>query len=302
MSAAPPAIGPMASPLDALTPALRRQLHRHCARMTGSFFDGEDVLQDALLKAHEAAASAAEPIANPGGWLFRIAHHAALDHLRRRRRDPLSFDADDSVDAATDAPVESSQAERRWAVGAGLRTFMRLPPLQRGAVILADVLGYSLDEVADIIDRSLAATKSALFRGRRRLAELAALPERTAEPPALAADHAALVKTYAELFNARRFDALRDLLALDVRVELVGAAALDGRELVTSRYFGNYSATAGWQAHAARVDGRPALVVRQADRPPYFIAFGPTSAGALQRIRDFRHAGYDVQGSDIQAL
>ncbi|HEY9065971.1 MAG TPA: RNA polymerase sigma factor [Burkholderiaceae bacterium] len=304
MPAAPPAVAPP-SPLDALTPVLRRQLHRHCARMTGSFFDGEDVLQDALLKAHEAATALSAPIANPGGWLFRIAHHAALDRLRQRRRDPVTFDADTDVGADAGEPAsaaEVSDAERRWAVHASLRTFVQLPPLQRGTVILADVLGYSLEEVAEIIDRSLTATKSALFRGRRRLEALAAQPAQAAEPAPLETEHVALVKAYAELFNGRHFDALRDLLAQDIRVELVGAAVLEGRELVTSRYFGNYSATAGWQAQAVRVDGEPALVVRQAGRPSYFIAFGPSSAGVLHKLRDFRHAGYDVEGADVQSL
>src|SRR5438128_6949447 len=71
--------------IDALLAALRPKLHRYCARMTGSVIDGEDVLQDALIKAVEAFPSAG-PIGNPEGWLFRIAHNTALDFLRRRNR------------------------------------------------------------------------------------------------------------------------------------------------------------------------------------------------------------------------
>jgi RNA polymerase sigma-70 factor, ECF subfamily len=65
-------------PVEQLLGELRPRLHRYCARMTGSVIDGEDVVQETLLKAMEAA-PAAGPIANPEGWLFRIAHHAALD-------------------------------------------------------------------------------------------------------------------------------------------------------------------------------------------------------------------------------
>ena len=68
---------------------LRPKLHRYCARMTGSVIDGEDVLQEALAKAIEALPNAG-PIANPEGWLFRIAHNAALDFLRRRAREKTS--------------------------------------------------------------------------------------------------------------------------------------------------------------------------------------------------------------------
>ena len=53
--------------------------------MVGSVIDGEDVLQDALIKAVEAQAAAGD-IGNPEGWLFRIAHNTALDFLRRRNR------------------------------------------------------------------------------------------------------------------------------------------------------------------------------------------------------------------------
>src|SRR5258708_21020635 len=64
---------------------MRPMLHRYCARMTGSVIDGEDVLQDALIKAVESLASAGE-IGNSRGWLFRIAQNTALDFLRRRNR------------------------------------------------------------------------------------------------------------------------------------------------------------------------------------------------------------------------
>ena len=73
----------MRESLDRLLVELRPKLHRYAARMTGSVIDGEDVVQEALAKAIEAPA---EPVANPEGWLFRIAHNAALDFLRRRAR------------------------------------------------------------------------------------------------------------------------------------------------------------------------------------------------------------------------
>src|ERR687897_2051663 len=70
---------------DRLLGSLRPKLHRYCARMTGSVIDGEDVVQEALMKAIEAY-RAAPAILQPEAWLFRIAHNAALDFLRRRAR------------------------------------------------------------------------------------------------------------------------------------------------------------------------------------------------------------------------
>src|SRR3978361_1097505 len=70
---------------DRLT-ALRPRLHRYCARMTGSTVEGEDVLQDTLVKALSARAEGAS-VDNLKGWIFRIAHNTSLDLLRRRSRD-----------------------------------------------------------------------------------------------------------------------------------------------------------------------------------------------------------------------
>jgi RNA polymerase sigma-70 factor (ECF subfamily) len=66
---------------DRLLGELRPKLHRYCARMTGSVIDGEDVVQETMIKALEAFPSAGI-IVRPEGWLFRIAHNAALDFLR----------------------------------------------------------------------------------------------------------------------------------------------------------------------------------------------------------------------------
>src|SRR5262249_44022790 len=76
--------------------ALRPRLHRYCARMTGSAVNGEDVLQDTLVKALRARAQGAA-VENLEGWLFRIAHNASLDFLRDRSRNtvvPLTEDVE----------------------------------------------------------------------------------------------------------------------------------------------------------------------------------------------------------------
>ena len=145
--------------IDGLLIALRPRLHRYCARMVGSVIDGEDVLQDTLIKAVEAFASAG-PIGNPEGWLFRIAHNTALDFLRRRSRQQAIHSAEE-VDMIAD-PADTVAS--RQLAGASLRTFMRLPVAQRSSVILMDVLGCSLSEVCEVMDFSLAAVKAALHR------------------------------------------------------------------------------------------------------------------------------------------
>src|ERR1700745_3434077 len=70
---------------ERLVGELRPKLHRYCARMTGSAIDGEDVVQEAFVKAVEAYPGSGT-IVNPEAWLFRIAHNTALDLLRQRAR------------------------------------------------------------------------------------------------------------------------------------------------------------------------------------------------------------------------
>src|SRR6201984_721865 len=86
--------------IEALLAGMRPKLHRYCARMVGSVIDGEDVLQDALIKAVEAFATKG-PIGNPESWLLRIAHNTALDFLRRRNRQQ-ALQSDEELDMIAD--------------------------------------------------------------------------------------------------------------------------------------------------------------------------------------------------------
>src|SRR5690242_133990 len=83
--------------------ALRPRLHRYCARMTGSAVDGEDVLQDALVKALQARADGAM-VENLEGWLLSIAHNSSLDFLRRRARNRVVPFTDDLEEAPMPEP------------------------------------------------------------------------------------------------------------------------------------------------------------------------------------------------------
>ena len=292
-----PTPAPPEKPQDQIFAELRPRLHRYCARMTGSVIDGEDVVQEALLKAMQAAP--ADTLVNPEAWLFRIAHNAALDFLRRRRRDETRHAAEDpDMTAAPSNPIETRQI-----AAASLATFMRLPASQRSSVILSDVLGYSLRETGDIVGSSLPAVKAALQRGRDRLRILATQPEDSPRPPLAAAERARL-KTYIERFNAHDFDAVRAMLAEDVRLEIVNRLDLDGKKNVAP-YFGNYASRPHWRLLAGFVDRRPAALVYDADDPDqrvkYFVLLA-WSAGRVTAIRDFVFARYALEGAELTPL
>src|ERR1700704_2512371 len=277
-----------AADIDGLLARMRPKLHRYCARIVGSVIDGEDVLQDALIKAVESLASAG-PVGNLEGWLFRIAHNTALDFLRRRNRQQALRSAEE-VDMIAD---EADTVASRQIASASLRTFMRLPVAQRSSVILMDVLGCSLQEICEVMDFSLPAAKAALHRGRTRLSELAGEPD-DAPPPVLSQADRARLGAYVERFNARDFDAIREMIADDVRLDLVGKPRINGKAEV-SRYFGNYAKVQDWQLVPGMVEGRPAILVfdprAPSSKPKYFMLLR-WDGDKVAAIRDFRHASY----------
>jgi RNA polymerase sigma-70 factor, ECF subfamily len=276
---------------------LRPLLHRYCTRMVGSVLDGEDIVQEALLRALEAM-PADTPIGNPGGWLFRIAHNVALDFLRRRARQAETLCEDDVEELAH--PID--EQGRREAAAAGLHAFMQLPTLQRSAVILFDVLEYSADEIGEILGTTAAAVKSALQRGRSSLRNRAQQPPRTAAP-ALSAERQRLLHAYVSLFNARDFDTLRAMLAADVRLDLVNRLQAQGQAV--GEYFSRYSQAVGWHATAGLVEGRPALLMHRdkpADAPPDYVVVLEWREHRVASIRDFLFAPYVMDSADVQRL
>jgi len=265
---------------------VRPELHRYCARMTGSVADGEDIVQDTLARAYYLLPEMDEvPAFRP--WLFRIAHNRALDHLRSYRArmgEPLEAVQDSAVDPA---PDPGDDIARQQAVQAAVSRFVELAPAQRSCVILKDVLGHSLDEIGGLLELSLPAVKAALHRGRARLRELT-VTQPTAPPPRTSP----AVARYVALFNARDWDGVRAMLADDVQLDLVSRAQRAGRAV--GNYLTNYDRMHDWRLAPAWLEGREVIAVFRAPddaRPGYFIELG-FEGDKIRRIRDFRYVQY----------
>ncbi|MFC5524155.1 sigma-70 family RNA polymerase sigma factor [Rhodanobacter ginsengisoli] len=272
---------------------LRPKLHRYCARMAGSAIDGEDLMQDVLVKALEVLPG--KQIDSVENWLFHVAHNITIDFLRRRRR---RYDLQSEEDPDMIADSAASEADP-FVAAAGLRTFMYLPAAQRACTILKDILDYSLQEIADITESSIPAVKSSLHRGRNRIHELAGAPNESV--PRLSEEELSRLARYVRHFNDRDFDAVRDMLADDVRLELVAKTRMAGRRQV-SRYFHNYSGVDDWRLAPGLVDGRPALLVFDpndaAVTPSYFVLL-EWGKDQIRSIRDFRHAKYVADSAEM---
>ncbi|MTW12392.1 sigma-70 family RNA polymerase sigma factor [Pseudoduganella eburnea] len=268
---------------------LRPRLHRYCARMTGSAVDGEDVLQDALVKALHARAEGMA-VENLGGWLLRIAHNTSLDFLRQRaRRNVIPLTED----------MEGAAMPQDDILEVGFQTFMQLPELQRCAVILKDVLGHSVEEIAEIAGCTAAAAKSALQRGRVALRQLAAQGA-DARMPLLPEADRDRVANYVRLFQSGEFDAIRALLAEEVQLELVNKLRLNGRQS-TSVYFTRYAEVSKWRFAFGAVEGQLAMLVFDCGgdmlAPAHFVLLS-WHGDKISGIRDFLFAPYVMASLD----
>jgi RNA polymerase sigma factor (sigma-70 family) len=281
--------------LLALAGELRPDLHRYCARLMGSVIDGEDVVQDTLIRAFVALQDLDEaPPLRP--WLFRIAHNRALDVLRGREvRMAEAIDAAaDVADSAQLDPLEMLM--RKEAVKTAVSRFVELPTLQRSVVILKDVLDESLIEIAALLDLTVDAVKAHLARGRAHLREIKA----NARPLADARPASAAVSRYVALFNQRDWDGLRALLADDVKLHQSLHPLRVGRADV-GLFFTLYAEIDGVSLAPAWLEGREVIAVfeSRADPKPSYIMWLEWRDGQISFIHDYRYIRYVTADAEL---
>ncbi len=203
--------------IDEVEP-LRPDLYRYCCGLTGNPWDGEDLAQDVLARVFALMGRTNIDLEQPRAYLIRAATHLWFDRLRRVRlersyADNLKRENIAEEPAAIDALALRDAAATLFAV---------LPPQERAAVLLKDVLEFSLAETATMLKTSEGAVKSALHRAR---ATLSALPEPVDQP--VNTVPRSLVERFAEALSHRQIGVLRDLCMEEVTIDMVGGARFE---------------------------------------------------------------------------
>ena len=185
---------------------------------------------------------------------------------------------------------------RQEAVRTAVSRFVELPTVQRSVVILKDVLGHSLEDIASLLDITVNAVKAHLARGRARLKQINA----QAAPQPAGRPASAAVARYVALFNQRDWDGLRALLADDVRLSQsthplrVGAADV-------GLFFTIYARSEAVHLVPAWLEGREVIVVRddgEAAKPSH-IMWLEWRDGRISFIRDYRYVRYVVESAEL---
>jgi RNA polymerase sigma-70 factor, ECF subfamily len=239
-----------------LTEPHRRELQVHCYRMLGSLQDAEDMVQETLLAAWSGL-DAFEGRASVRSWLYRIATNRCLNALRARSRRPRE------VPAMVDPPEPTRRTEPVWldpypdvlledipdrSAGPAVRyearesielAFMvglqHLPPGQRAALVLHDLLGFRTAEIGEMLDASEASVKGALQRARAALDALLPAADRERAPRPDSADERRLARRFADAYESGDVDELVSLLTDDALVTMPPQPlAYQGRDAIAA--------------------------------------------------------------------
>ena len=160
--------------IEALLKAYEKNVYNIAYRFMGNEADAYDMAQDALIKIYKGIASF-KGQASFSSWVYRLTVNACMDGLRKRKNTPVSLEnAVESGVPFEDPGAASPESytlsiERKEDIQKAINL---LPDVQKAAIILRDVYGFSYEEVSDYLDISVGTVKSRINRGRQKLREL----------------------------------------------------------------------------------------------------------------------------------
>ncbi len=270
--------------------AYRTALTGHCYRMLGSITDAEDAVQDTMIRAWKAGESF-DGRASLKTWIYRIATNVCLDMLasRKQRIRPMEDGSAGSVDdplmrrSSTDwiepiADIQAISANEDPSTIAILRQSIRLafitalqhlPPRQRAALLFTEVLGWSVNEVAEALDTTVPAINSALQRARSTLSA-----HRHADVHHLREADPSLLEKYVDAFQRYDIDSLTTLLHQDATLSMPPYTLwLQGPESIQNWLLGRGSVCRGSRLIPVEASGSPAFAQYHPDPEGEFSAW-----------------------------
>jgi RNA polymerase sigma-70 factor (TIGR02960 family) len=274
----------------ALTEPHRRELQLHCYRILGSMQDAEDLVQDTLVAAWRGL-EAFEGRASVRSWLYRIATNRCLNALRARSRRPKEVQTmsdaleptrliepvwlepypDVLLEGIPDrSPGPAARYEARESIELAFITALQtLPPRQRVALVLCDVLGYRLAEAAEMLDAGETSVKGALQRARAALRERLPDTDRERAPSPDSATERRLVGRFADAVESGDVDEMVALLTDDALLTL-------------PLLYQGHGAIGAFLRHREELRGRPLRVVpTRANTQPAFACYLPGMQTAI---------------------
>jgi RNA polymerase sigma-70 factor, ECF subfamily len=290
----------------------RRELTGYCYRMLGSSFDADDAVQETMVRAWRGLADF-EGRSALRSWLYRIATNVCLDQLSGRQRRALPMD----MSGQAWQPVEASLAARRpgtaWVEPvldrqvvaedadpaeqavqresirlAFVAALQHLPPRQRAVLLLRDVLRWKADEVARLLDSTVASVNSALQRARATLAAVGG----EIEPRPLDDGARDLLDRYVDAFERYDIDAFVKLLHEDATQHMPPYEMwLRGREDIGTWMLGPGSKCRGSRVLATWANGSPAFaqyrLAEGGGREPWALHVLEVRDGRIAHISSF---------------
>jgi RNA polymerase sigma-70 factor (ECF subfamily) len=256
----------------------RRELTGYCYRMLGSAFDAEDAVQETMVRAWRGL-DRFEGRAALKSWLYRIATNVCLDMLngKERRIRPLELGDPGGLDSplttrgeaswlepipdgqvVADADPAQLAEERETFRLAFVAALQHLPPQQRAVLILREALRWRANEVAELLETSVASVNSALQRARASLEATEITPSEQLDP--LDGEQQELLERYVRAFEAYDMDALEALLHEDAKQSMPPYEMwLLGREDILRWWFGPGIGCKGSKLTATVANGLPAF-------------------------------------------
>lgn len=285
---------------------LRRPLTGYCYRMLGSAFDAEDAVQETLIRAWQRTTQLRDARAERA-WIYRIATNVCLDMLRAANRRALPVELGPPATRPEHPGLPSPESDWIWPAPDGLITtdgadpadiaahretvrlafiaaLQLLPPRQRAILILRDVLAWSANEVADLLDTTPIAVNSGLQRARETIS--ASVPDENA--PSTGAEEAGLLDRYVEAFERFDLDSLTSLLHLDATLCMPPYSQwLRGRDEIRAWYDGPGSGCRGSRLCPLTANGSPAIGQYRPGGQPWALHVLEVAHGKITAIHSF---------------